>query len=508
MKKFLLVFATLLMVATGFSQLPKNLVWSKSAQAHATDVKIGAWKQNAPIAAVADGVYATGSYDKAVSFDTNVSLAEPEMKSAFLVKYSNDGSAKWAVALEGNVTITAVAADANGVVVAGVFMDEVTVGSKDGQTKTITGVPDAWDPVSGFIASYDVNGNLKAIKSFLPTVDSEIVDQYFWFEPQFTPKKLALVNGQIYVSAAYSEDSKLSDDMTLKGNAFYSEEMWCMMDVPSFALISFDRDLTNPAILYNVVSETSSAPQSFNFVVEGTDVYVAGAGQGKLTISGNATGTLEYAMLGDGTVENGMFVIKNDVITKYGATPTARLNINNSVDYMGVTDGKLVLVGTFSDNLPFDNSKTESMSNATYIVELDGATVVSADVTAIEKADANEREVLTGAIFNADGAIATGYLYDATYKAEQIKSNFVFSGGVLSTPASIITSISKKDADNVFVMSAEAGAYNLSYYSNTGTGTKSVVKGKTKANDKVINISGIIGEGFGINVMGNKKYIR
>ena len=114
-----------------------------------------------------------------------------------------------------------------------------------------------------------VNGNLKVVKTFLPTADPEIEWLYLMTDPCFTTNKLQLVNGKIYAGVTYGQNVALSDDVTLTGKVYADDEItWGMyMDVPSKALVSFDRDLTNPTVLYNVVSETSSAPQSFNFVI-------------------------------------------------------------------------------------------------------------------------------------------------------------------------------------------------------------------------------------------------
>ena len=341
MKKLLLIIVATMFAVSGYSELPNTLSWSSEVQAHATDVKYGAWAQTSPIAAVSDGtVYVTGTFDQEITLNPLNTALVPVAKSAFLAKYGKDGNALWAVALQGAATITAVSADENGVVVAGVFADEVKVGSEGSEGTTITGMADNANEVSAFILRYDASGKLLASKVIVPELDEELVNSFMYFpegdDTYFKPSQVQLDGEKVYLSAKYSAVNKLSDALTLNGSAVNVFD-FMYMDIASMAIVSFDTNLENPELVYDVktseaLSYNQMEPTSLTFTVADGKVWAAGSGYGTLVVCGQQTGTLEYIMDGEGNNEYGMFII-NPVkgVEVFHAQATDRSNIDEAL---------------------------------------------------------------------------------------------------------------------------------------------------------------------------------
>ncbi|MCD8317512.1 MAG: hypothetical protein LUC45_01040 [Paraprevotella sp.] len=174
----------------------------------------------APTAISADGsVYATGTFTQDLVIGST--FLSPIATSAYLAKYDADGNSLWAISLQGAATITSITTDeSNNVYVAGVFADEVVVGSTDGQTQTITGKPDEVNQVSSFIAAYSAEGALKATNVIWSEANAEIASSGLYFPqegfPYMTINHIEANNGKLYASATYTGDVTI-DDMQWKG---------------------------------------------------------------------------------------------------------------------------------------------------------------------------------------------------------------------------------------------------------------------------------------------------
>ena len=477
MKKFLLTLAAVMLTVAGFSQTSAK--WSKSIKAHESGVRFSDWAYNSPIAAAEDGsVYVTGTFDQDLTIGSD--KLDHTGTSAFLAKYSNTGEALWAISLNGAATITAISATADGAVLAGVFAEEVIIGSKDGNTQTINGMEDAFDEVSAFILRYDAAGNLKAVKTIIPEIDPfygqylfpvEDWDPFYLSEPVFNPQQIGMVGDRIYLSADYTADAKISEQLTLKGKVqdYYG---FMYVDLFSSAILSFDTNLSDAELIYHVTSAddyTMMEPKSLKFAVSNDKVYAAGSGYGTLAVSGKQTDTIEFSMdEWEGLTENGMFIIDPEKGVKvFHATATSRSNIINEINYISVNDGFMSLVGTYSACLPFDNTKTEDSYNETFsaLYNLTSETVCGVNVSGTQKG-ANEKEIISGVRFDDNATYVATYVYCDALGSEAIVKgvnlNFTDSGVTSEAAAEIATAMSSKTAKDVFIVTADDGIYTVS----------------------------------------------
>lgn len=527
MKKTLLTIAAAMLSVVAFSQ---TQTWIKSIVAHETTVEFSDWAYNSPIATAADGsVYVTGTFNQDLTIGTDV--LSHTGKSAFLAKYANTGDAIWAISLDGAATITAISATADGVVLAGVFADEVIVGSKDGNTQTINGMEENASEVSAFILRYDAAGNLKACKTIVPELNPDLraimnTDDpdypYHMYDPiggdtYFHPEQIEMVGEKIYLAANYTADEKISDELTLHGKVLNVFD-FMYMDISSFAILSLDTDLSNAELIYNVstsenLSYTQMEPQSLKFAVSNNKVYAAGSGYGTLALSGLQTGTIEFLLdEWEGMTENGMFIIDPDNGLKvFHATPTYRYNTINEISSISVNNGIMNLVGSYSACLPLDNTKTEDSYNETFFANynLNNQAVSNVYVSGTKKGE-NEKEIVSGVIYDNGDTLVTTYVFCDKSKNEAIVkgSNLkITEDGMTSSSENCYTAASGNSIDEMYTVFASEGAYYLSPgYNTTETGVASV-----KANDNAVRkelINGhiyLIRNGERYNLLGVKQ---
>lgn len=151
--------------------------------------------------------YTTGQFTEVITIGS--STLEPVANSAYLAKYNADGTAVWAIGLSGAATITSVTTDeSNNVYIAGTFADVVKVGSTDGKTQEIKGAENETNKTASFIASYNANGELQAVRTFLAQTNEDAANSGLYFPdngyPYMTIKHLEASNGKIYASATHT----------------------------------------------------------------------------------------------------------------------------------------------------------------------------------------------------------------------------------------------------------------------------------------------------------------
>ena len=160
----------------------------------------------------AGSTYTTGQFTDVITIGSTT--LEAVANSAYLAKYNADGTAAWAIGLSGAATITSVTTDeSNNVYIAGTFADVVKVGSTDGKTQEIKGAENETNKTASFIASYNANGELQAVRTFLAQTNEDAANSGLYFpdnayyeEAQGSGKITALlpVKGQL---AVIKEDS-------------------------------------------------------------------------------------------------------------------------------------------------------------------------------------------------------------------------------------------------------------------------------------------------------------
>ncbi|MCQ2073624.1 MAG: hypothetical protein MJY77_00325 [Bacteroidaceae bacterium] len=315
--------------------------------------------------------YVTGTFDQELTF-AGTTITPNVAVNSFLAKYGSNGTEEWIVALQGAATITTIDTDDSYVAIAGVFAEEVTFGSTDGNTQTVNGYAECTEQISGFIATYDADGKLLAVKAVVPEMNADLLETFMYFpEPSlgdiyFRPDNLKLNNGRIYLSAAYAADNTIGD-VTLNGKVI---NVWdfMYMDIASMALISLDAaTLDNCMLEANIATSENMSynqmqPEAMNFTIDGQDIYLSFIGFGNLTLT-TASGSQDFSFEYDditGINEHGAVIanLSTGANKVYHATATDNLASFYSIYDMAVCDTLLMIAGTYNNTLPFNNELT------------------------------------------------------------------------------------------------------------------------------------------------------
>ena len=267
-------------------------IWQQSL----TPVNVNGRLMGTHTAVAPDGsVYSTGTYNQEITVGSTVLPNDDELTSAYIAKYTANGTGAWAVRLYGSAVISDITVDVDGnVYVLGSLADEVVFGSKDGAEQTVGGMKVLGeytrDRRAAFIAKYDPNGNLKAVRTILAETDSEITDSGMYLDDMawITPKQIRVSSGKVYISVMHDGNVNI-DQVAWKGRYNFA---WGFMyvDNHSAGIMSFDAaDLTDATSVANVgakdarLEDLTYAPSDISFTAAGNIVYVAFVGHGKLT---------------------------------------------------------------------------------------------------------------------------------------------------------------------------------------------------------------------------------
>lgn len=424
MKKVLLSMAVLLMGSAVNAQNLGTRSWQKTIEAIEDD---GMMIQ-APVAVAPDGsVYATGTFNKSFTF-AGTSL-DPVATSAYVAKYSATGTEMWAQPLSGSATITCAATDAEGnVYVAGKYADEVTLGSADGNSRVIQGMKDGADYVtrqaSMFLAKYDANGHLKAVRTIIPAIDATINGSGMYLDlgvMGFTPNHLQVAGGRVYVSALYSGDVRL-DDMAWEGHYVNSPEIGMYMDNNAAGIFSVSAaNLTgakSEALLQTKeeVITNQLVPEDVYFIVDGGTLYTAFAGQGELTLVTPNNHT-DFSFAHNEAGREHAFILAaigaSTTVKSFHGTADAAEAPVYTVDQMAVADGQLYVAGISAASNGFAPSQPSVGATNMYLARFDASTLNlrSALVDSYDEGDSkHSAEVLTGLNVVGGKTYVTGYV--------------------------------------------------------------------------------------------------
>lgn len=422
MKKFLLSTCALFLAVAANAQVPGTSLWS---QTHAAASETSALYRRAPLAVAADGsVVATGSFDQDLTI--GATTLEPIATSAYVAKYSEQGAALWAVALRGAAQINAVSTDAEGnVFVAGTFADAVIVGSTNEKTETIQGKANENNKVSAFVAKYNAEGQLQAVRTILPSGEDLGMIGELMYAPEagdvfVRPSKLQVADGKVYLSLFYTGNVAV-DAVNWEGR-YVNVWGFMAMDLPSAGILAFDAanlsNATAVALYQNEeqLSDVDIRAEDVNFLLDGGQLYAAFVGSGKKVLT-TAAGTekFETTAIYEGAQDHA-FVVAN-----IGATTTVKL-FNNAehgemystdlVRAMAVKDNNLYLGGTFFGKLPFNQEVASEGAADLFVAALNKSdlSVQWAKASGVNEGDATQlQEVMTGMLVKKDGVFATGY---------------------------------------------------------------------------------------------------
>lgn len=425
MKKVLLMAVAVLASFAAQAQIFSSAAtWAKSL----TPVNEEGTLAGTHTAVAADGsVFTTGTYNQNLAFGS-ATLENDNLLSAYLAKYSADGSELWAVGLFGNSRITDVATDAEGnVYVIGSFAGEVEVRSIDGSKTSIRGRQAYGEYVStrdaAFVVKYDQNGKVVAVREFVPETNPEIVatGMDFAVTPQITPMEVKVSDGNVYVSAQFNGDVTV-DEMSWKGRYNNSTEIGIPLDNSSVGIFSLNAaDLKGAKSVVTLgakevqLNDSPYEAKDITFAVSGSTVYAAFVGVGQLgmqTAAGVENVDLSYAQ---GAREFGY------ILAEIGSTTRVKV-FNNKTDdaespfyrvsSMAFENGKLYLSGISEKNNPFKSDMQQNGRTNIFVTSLD-ASDFSVKWVANDAVD--EGAVNTYAEGIADMSISKGKVFVAGY---------------------------------------------------------------------------------------------
>lgn len=429
MRKFLLLIAVALFSTATYAQL-----WNASISAVGANDAVDF---NSPAAMDKDGnLYVTGTLTE--NFEFAGKDTEVDALGAYIAKYNSNGDELFAITLHGSISITAITTDAdNNFYVAGSFADMAYITDVEGVNGEyeIIENSEADSRTATFIAKYDADGNLLAVKSYEAVTNASMMDLYFGDPASVSVENIAAVGANVYAQLRYNGDVALNENTTLLSKYVFA---WgfCYLDCASTALISYDSNLDNPSCLAELALAENGGDatfvNSFNFAVEGDDVYVAALTMGDLVLTTSAgSETFNFDYDGLGSTEKGA------VLAKIGAKAVKVSNITNDAYYgfdaieaFEVREGNLYLVGTFAGSCAFDNSKVAVGSSDVFVASID-ANELTADwvyTNANDEGATNKYyEEVTGVVFGKEHVYIVDAVTDMNNAEAPVAKNYAVS---------------------------------------------------------------------------------
>lgn len=331
----------------------------------------------------AGSTYTTGQFTQPITIGSTT--LEPIANSAYLAKYNADGTAAWAIGLSGAATITSVTTDENNnVYIAGTFADVVKVGSTDGKTQEIKGAENETNKTASFIAAYNANGELQAVRPFLAQVNEEVANSGMYFQesgfPYLNINHIEVSNGKIYASATHTGDVNFDQD------SWQGSYIWGMLDMECGGIFSLNaKDLKESTSVAYIGTDTKSPDaqmglENLGFTVDNETVYLCFVGIGKVQYdAAGKSETIELAFDGNGFNEHAYIVsaIKDgSVSTKvYHAPAHSEQAAYNRIGALKADDKNLYIGGTFFQQLAFDNAQTHTDGTDLFVAALNRETL-------------------------------------------------------------------------------------------------------------------------------------
>ena len=392
---------------------------------------------NSPAAMDKDGnIYVTGTQTQ--SFEFAGKDAEVLAIGAYIAKYNVEGEELFSITLHGSISITAITTDAdNNFYVAGSFADMAYITGVDGVEGDYEVIQNSESDsrTATFIAKYDAEGNLLAVKSYEAVINAPMMDLYYGNSASVSIEKIVVEGENVYAQVNYNGDVTLNENTTLLSKYVFA---WgfCYLDCASTALISYDANLENPSTVAELaITEDggdATSINSFNFAVDGSDVYVAAMGQGDLALTTSAgTETFKFEYDGMGTTERGAILAKVGVkAVKFSNIPNSVYANYETINGIEVRDGKIYLAGTFGVTCAFDNSKVAVGSSDVFVASID-ANELTADwvyTNANDEGATNKYyEEVTGVAFGKEHVYIVDAVTDMNNNEAPVAKNYAVS---------------------------------------------------------------------------------
>lgn len=397
MKRFLsLLVMFLCLYGTKAQENETTMKWSQSI--NGVESAADAYRKS-PTAVTSDGeVYVTGKFNQIVA--TEKFYLEPIAQSSFLTKYDSDGTELWAVALAGTATISTITTDdAGNVYIAGTLADQVVFNSTSGSSVTLAGekAEDGsyiTEETSSFIAKYDANGVLKATKSFVPSINPEIlnyINEYFYDgSNKFLINHIETDGDNVYASASYIGTIN-SDNHKFLSSLSYIDG-WMIIDIPHYALFTVSAEnLDNTSVVAEIKpqeaiqsSDIKLGPICMTFTLDEGTIYIGAIGNGQLTLSTEKGDTgfdfsPEYDEEWNTIMKYGHIIasIGKDGVKSntYYSTSTNDNKIYETIGAMQVENNTLYIGGVFYGSLAYNPAMTSVQTSDLYAVALNKNTL-------------------------------------------------------------------------------------------------------------------------------------
>lgn len=332
--------------------------WSKEfTSLESTDVYMGKYAPvKTPICSNENGIYQTGRYDYPIMIGDY--FLENIATSAFVSAMDYTGKDIWAVGLKGAARITTCTTDDKGnLFVAGIFADDLVLGSTDYAEQILVGCPDTHEMSSAFLAKYNKEGQLQGVQLIAMNKNKAIPsdNEAYEFDGAFTPNSMVFCNNRIYLSATYSGTYEVG---SISHNSSYINGMGALFDATALCVISFDAEtLDNPRQeldMNNTVRESAldNGPRSITLAADKEgEVYAAIISTDKTTLSVGEK--LEEINMDTDEFASIIVRIKQEAVKVLGSTKGERYWYANEVNSMKIQEDKILLAGTFSCPLTF-----------------------------------------------------------------------------------------------------------------------------------------------------------
>ncbi|MBR3609046.1 MAG: T9SS type A sorting domain-containing protein [Bacteroidales bacterium] len=399
-------------------EILKTNMWNSSISA------VGATDANPsfPAAMDADGnLYVSGTHTQ--DFDFAGTTIGSLGVGAYVAKYDVAGNEKFAFALYGSITLTAMATDAEGnLYVAASYVatsdDPIYVADVEGTDGDFETISEG----SAFLAKYDANGNLLVVNTYNAVAGHDGGEYDYLGTPvNVSIRKIVAEGDKIFAQFNYTGDVVIDESLSLVAKYMCTDWGWgpLYIDVASSAVVSFDNNLVATAKVAELSmavdnSADSAKIETFSFTVDGEDLYIAAIGYGNLAIT-----TLNGSQTFESTT-----IKHSAIVAKVGASLETKVFENvdddsektyNVINGMEVYAGNLYLAGTFYGTLAFDTNLSVSGNSDIFVTCLK-ASDLSATWTATDAKDEGATntyyEVATGMILYKGNVYVTGAVID------------------------------------------------------------------------------------------------
>ena len=484
MRKFLLLIAVALFSTATYAQ---EYSWNDSISAVGEKDAVNF---NSPAAMDKDGnLYVTGTQTEAFEFAGKE--AEVLALGAYIAKYNAKGEELFAITLHGAIDITAITTDAeNNFYVAGSFAGEAyitDVEGTDGEYETITN-SEADSKTAAFIAKYDANGNLLAVKSYIAEHNDFMKEMeanwmYWGMAPEVSISKIVADGPKVYAQFCYIGGVAVDENLTTEAKYIDYFGMG-YLDFTSTSLVSFDSNIENASELAQLtIADTGDATtyvNSFNFVVDGDDVYVAAFGMGNLVLATSAgSEAFDFEYDGNGVTETGAILAKiGKKSVKFSNIPTDVYAPSREIVDMEARDGNLYIAGTFGVTCAFDSTKVAVGASDVFVasVNAEELSVNWVYTNANDEGETNKFfEEVTGVVFDEENILVIDAVTDMNNEVAPVAKNYAVSyAGVAEETEAIAATAVAYNANAVAFINYTTATY-ITVYGEETAGIESVI---------------------------------